>query len=350
MSEQPDKGAVERAKEFLGPSSKDASIEDLLDLLLTLKKSCHPDRFTDLDAKKVGEERFKAAQQLIDELNSLRERQVVKAVIGNDLPSQRSELDTLTLRLQLNAAEAEILQQESATAHWKSQFASLQKEISAERAARRDREFAEIRKLYEPNKNRLVGAAIAILLTGSLAVLSQLEKVAAQLERIWPGAPGTMRVVLFILALTILVATLLRWLRHIEFQAMLGHVCTTDFARRFLRDKDLYFRERRSATRFDEAQVVDFLEKDFTRKNEVSALKIELLPKVVGRFLARAWCLMIHPKVVYRGVLGLLDHETYHHLKDAFIYWLIQRQLIAAPKAIRLVHEFEAIGEDEADD
>lgn len=343
MTEQPDNDPVARAKELLGPSSNDASIEELLDQLLTFRTSCHPDRFTDPDAKQEGAERFKLAQQLIADLNSLRQKQLVKRP-KYDLATQPEDLDTLNLRLKLNAAEVEISKLKNSITELERKFASFQQEVAAERAARRESELAEIRKLYEPSKNRLLGAAIAVLLTGSLGILSQLEKVAAQLERIWPRAPETTRVTLFGISLIILAATVLRWLRHTEFQAMLSGVCTTDFARRFLRDRDSYGWHR-SSTRFDEVQVVDFLEKEFTHVTGDRTTSSESLLKAARRFIARIWWWTRNPRAVYRRTLSLLGHGTYNHLKDAFIYWLIQRQLVAAPKAIRLAHEFVAKGD-----
>jgi hypothetical protein len=339
MSEEQGNNPIARAKNLLGPSSNDASIEDILDQLLRFRTTCHPDRFTDPIAKKAGEQQFKEAQELITELNALHEQQIVKAS-GRDLATQRDGLDTLSMRLRLTAAEVEI-------AALKGTIAEMQKEASAEDTARRVKELAEIKKLYEPSKHRLVGAAIAILLTGALGVLSQFENVASQLERIWPGAPRTTRVVLFALALIILMTTLLRWLQHTEFRAMLGRVCTTGFAQYFLQGKDEYYWRHGMRTCFNEDQVVKFLEKDFAQKNDVPNIEIKFLPKTVCRLSARAWWLLTHPRVVYRWILGLLNHESYNHLKDAFIYWLIQRRLIVNPRAISLVHVFDIKGDED---
>lgn len=356
MMEQKNTDPVERACILLGLESvdaKDANIELLLQGLLDKRPGCHPDNFTDPKAQAIATKQFQEIQELIAQLEMLRQRSIIKR--GETNLTDTTAPETLSYRIQLNATEEEVRNLKDEVQKLRKKCQSLEAELKAEHDSRRDKELARIRELYKPSKGHILGTTLTVLLASVLAILSQIEKIGTSLERLLPTSSEINRVIFFWVAIAVIVVTLLKFLKNFEFKTMMGGVCTTSFASRFFsyvtRSRywdDFDDDEHQKPVRFSEDQIVNFLSvafkvipydrnsKDKRTKGSFSSAQ---------EFYRRIVSFLRNPRRLYRRTLGLCSDETFDNLKDAFIYKLIERRLVADPRPNGLMHMFEARSE-----
>lgn len=387
---------VQQARAFLGAGAETLDVDDLLDRLLDHRNSAHPDRFTDENAQKKASDRFKRAQELIEELERKRQHRLIN--FGSTELAKPSEFSKeLTYRLQLNASADRLDALHQQLEEIRANNKELSEQLRSERDARRSLELENLKKIYEPSRARIVGVAIAMILGGSLAVLSQIDQIASLLKQYSPLSPAAFNITVFTICVIALSITLVKYLKHLEFRHMMRQACTTTFAigflsfarhlnmefqRRYHRsliseflpgsdhitsslqmwiyehreelaaiDEDFEdkwestkyvcskflhtFEPREGDESFDEHVVLQYLE-SYYRPSIVFDISnpITTFKGILAAFSPERL------RRVYRTVLGLFSNEAKDHLKDAFLLHLIDRQLVDDPKAGGLVHRF----------
>ena len=81
-SDQLGRDPIEYARTLLGIDKADVSIDELIQQLVTIRLKYHPDRYSDEEAKRNGEETFKVIGQLMVDLDKMRQHQIVKTPIS----------------------------------------------------------------------------------------------------------------------------------------------------------------------------------------------------------------------------------------------------------------------------
>tara|TARA_R110002073_G_scaffold59094_6_gene149237 strand:- start:12416 stop:13495 length:1080 start_codon:yes stop_codon:yes gene_type:complete len=355
--------SIQVARSYI-ENSDQLSDDELLDALLNFRTQSHPDRFTDDEAKEIATERFKVAQEAIDQLERKRQRDLI-AKPHSSLTVASPTKESLRLKLEINAEQKRFEELQKKFRKLSKDHLALKNELQAERDAKRKEELEALGKIYEPSRGRIVGVAIAVLLTGAVAAIGQVGSIGESIQKFSPIAPWLLNIAIFLTCMAIAGATLFRFLKHSAFTAMMNETSTTRFATEFLKE---IRRERRhwdhdddhsdGPLRFNESSVIEFVRHYFTaselKRDPYYYLRVEPEKKEVGgsRF-RRAFEAVLKPlktpRYTYRRALGLLGTSAIDHLKDAFIFHLIHRRLIDDPRSEFLVHQFEVKGSSQAE-
>lgn len=333
---------VERARELVGDDAGELSIDDLVMRLTEARRVFHPDNFRDEEQKKVAEGKFKEIPQLVKALTALRERSLTK-LPANELIRRQPTFAEVDERLRTFALEQENETLKAENRYLQLSVDALKKEYEDAVAARRDRDLEELKGLYQPSRRRLVSLAITAVLAAAMYALTRVQAIADELVKSSAVQPDIIRRTAFAAMLIVLVIAVWQYLRHVLFNNMIAGCQTTSAASDFLTfvNENFYGHHdpRLSVYGFDEINVLRFIEERF-------GIGQPLLSKlhsgttiwyVLRRRIRDLW----HASEItaYRA-MGLHTPQTVDRLKEAFIFYLIDRRLIEPRHANKLVHVF----------
>jgi len=328
------KALMVRANTFLGRSTSSDSMGEILRLLESVRNRSHPDQFMDEQAKETAKLRFQEAQSLIDELTPVAELHLAQMPPAGLLSLTQNDSKLLHL-LDLDEARLEMEQLKLKLIESEGSVSTLTKELADLKASVRESELDDIKKLYAPSTSKLI---LGSILAASLALLTLVERIALELDRISPNLPPLIRWILVSFCLVALLGIPVQLIRDSEFRHMKGEVCTASFAQSFREEVMAPPPNRYSAPTFDDWQVRDYVERHFTEPRSQEVKDVEGIKEPDGPILiARP----SKARIALRRLLGLDRAETYEHLKQAFVNWLIHWQYVRSVKVSNLTHRFE---------
>lgn len=283
---------------------------ELYEMLYEFRTSMHPDKYLDELVKKTVEEKFKEANQLLQELSTHIEQEKI---------SNPSGLVPYKADLHLVKSRQETLNLEAKNEHLKSELfierftnENLKKEVAQMKSSIIDSKTEELIKHYEPSKDTFLRYTITFVLTAVIGVLTQVEKITQLLSKYSPLKPDTLKIFLFVILVLVPVKYLadLYVVKKVEFLAK--KVKTPAFANKFM----AYLENNNSEDTFSEYMVYDFLTKT-----------------IIPKFYVK--------KVIFQNILPLYVDPTIDSLKDIFIYNLLKKQFITITSARNLDRTFK---------
>lgn len=307
--------ASTRAKLLLGLEGEH-SIFELTNLVRQFRNESHPDLFQDIELKAKAEARFKEAGSLLTELERLIEqdrlsRNAIELVAYRPLyevAKLSSERDALLE--ELKAVKYEMAQQSSENERLKSQ-------IDEKNDTSLKDEIEYVRSLYRPSSKRFASFGLAIILTGVLGTMAQMERVSFALQKHSPVGADVISTMLFV-CFILLIAVALRQLWESGYmRKKSGEVCSPQYAadfEEFLRSKHFLLNEE---------PMPDFSEMDAFKFISGPQTRAKMVMGCVGFTIFRP--------------------EAIDRLKVVFLHNLLNKRLIEPSRASTMQRYFKVI-------
>jgi hypothetical protein len=320
MSNELQKTLPERAKEFLQVDGEH-SLFELADLLRQYRTEIHPDRFQDAELKKQADERFKNVQTLLGEL----ERQMEVERINQkpaDLAIYKPLYDTAKIQSELDKTKMELEDAKNELASARESRDALSNQLQSKKDDSLNNEIEHLQSLYRPSTRKYASIGLAILLSGALGVMSQMEKVSGVLEKYSPFGKQYISTGLFICLVLFLAAMLQKMWEREYIKRKSEEVCSPKCASEFMEYLDKRTTSLHGQSIFSEVDAFDFIAGDNQR---------------LKRFIA------------YFG-FQIFRRDTTNRLKDIFIHSLLNKRLVEFSKAEKLQRHFKITNaKDESD-
>ena len=303
MGNEIQKSLTERIKEFLQLDGEH-SLFELTGLLREFRNDAHPDRFQDEDLKKKAEERVKEAHALLDAIEKQMEVERFNRK-PTELALYKPLYDAVQLQSKLDKSEKELEDAKHELASERERNDELTKELQLKKDDSLNAEIDHLQSIYRPSTRKYASIGLAILLSGALGVMSQMEKVSGILEKYSPFGKQYISTGLFVCLLMFLAAMLRKLWEREYIKRKSEEVCSPKCAGDFM--------EYLKATRSSDAPLVEF--------SEVG----------VFDFIAGDW----------QGLKGFVSflgfqifrRETVNRLKDIFIHNLLNKKLSEVSRA-----------------
>jgi len=290
---------LRRVKEFLQINEEFSSIE-LLSLLKDHRKRIHPDKFTDKEASKEAEEKFKQLNELVEELD--RYIEIEKLSRGaKELALYEPLYDNVALQKEIEKANEKIETLESDNEKLEKENKELQQTLEEKKINELSKEEKELRNLYKPSSQKLASLGIVFLLSLALTIMTKIEDVSAMIKKYSPIDDQTINKGIFFIFIILLVAIIKQYTEHLMFRRKVAMVCSPKFSKSFLKYLSLI-------KEWDEEKPKDFSEADVFSFISGAETKWKRLLSFLG--------------------FNLFNDETCDRLKDYFINSLINKKLI----------------------
>jgi hypothetical protein len=310
MGNELQKPLAQRAKELL-QTDEEHSLFELADLIRQFRNETHPDIYQDQNLKTKAEARFKEAQSLLEELEKQIEldrfnRKPSELVVYKplyDATQLQSELDAIKKLLKDTQSELDIE---------RAQNIELGEKLKIKSDDSLKSEIQYLQRLYQPSTSNYASIGLAIVLTGALGVMSQMERVSNILAQYSPFGREYVGRGLFVFLILFLI-TLARKVHEREYiRRKAEEVCSPKYVDDFI----TYLKSWRG----ENVPIVGFSE-------------IEVYRFISGY---RRWY-----KNAARWVgFQIYRPETLNRLKDIFIHNLINKRLINVSRAEMMQRHF----------
>jgi hypothetical protein len=320
MSNDLQKSLRERAKAFLQIEGEHGLFE-LVELLRQFRNNTHPDRVQDQELKVKAESQFKEAQALLDECGKQMEVELYSRK-PNELAIYRPFYDAVQMQSELDKAKKELEDVKYELKSERENNDDLRKQLQVKKDESLKAEIEHLQAIYTPSPRNYASIGLAILLSGALGVMSQMERASGILEKYSPSGKEYIGTGLFI-CLVLLLASMLRKLWEREYiKRRSEEICSPKCAGEFMKCLDKRTTLLDGAAIFSEVDAFDFIAGDNQRVKEfISSLGFQ----------------------IYR-------RDTTNRLKDIFIHSLLNKKLIEFSKAQRLQRHFTIVNaKDESD-
>ena len=232
MADEAQKNLVQRAKDLLQIDGE-CSIFELNDHLREYRNEKHPDKFQDDELKKKAEVCFKEAQSLLDEFEKQIQldrfnRKPAEMVVYKplyDAVQLRNDLDKL--KKETEALQGELKSEQETNA-------DLRKKLVEKEDSSLKQEIEHLKSLYKPSAQKYASLGLGIVLTGALAVMSQMEAVSDVVKKYSPFGEKYTSTTLFVCLLLFLAVTLRKLWEHGYIRWKSEAVCSPRYAACFM--------------------------------------------------------------------------------------------------------------------
>ena len=214
MSNEIQKSLTERIKDFLQLDGEHSLLE-LTGLLRDFRNDTHPDRFQDVELKRKAEERVKDAHALLDEIEKQLEVEQFNRK-PTELALYKPLYDAVKLRSKLDKTEAELEDVKTNLASEQERNQGLTQELQKKNDDSLNSEIAHLQSIYRPSTRKYASIGMAIILSGALGVMSQMERVSGILDKYSPFGKQYTSTGLFI-CLLLFLAEILRKMWEREY-------------------------------------------------------------------------------------------------------------------------------------
>jgi hypothetical protein len=191
MGNQIENNAIQKAKDYLQITEEIATI-DLYKRLRDYRNGLHPDRVLDANNKKIAEERFKEAQVILQNLQILIEQEKLNKP-SVELVAYSPQYEIFLAQYEADQFKDKLAEAEKQIALSEWFYSSEQKKnnelikaLQQKRSLEIQEEQKKLKSLYETPLKEKVAFGLILLLAGCLAVISQMETMAAQLQNYCP--------------------------------------------------------------------------------------------------------------------------------------------------------------------
>jgi hypothetical protein len=231
MNNQLDKSIIQKAKEALQIDDELSSIE-LLKLIKDHRKRIHPDRFTEDDARRHANEKFKDLGRLIDELNRYIENEKLQRG-AKELALFEPLYDNVSLQSKIDDAEEKIKELEEKI----KALNQTNEELNASLTQKRNKELEEeniiLKQLYKPSSQKLASLGILFLLSSVFAVMIKIEEVAAVIKKYSPFPELLLNNIIFGLFSFMLLLVVKQYFENKIISLKVSEVCSPKFSKEF---------------------------------------------------------------------------------------------------------------------
>jgi hypothetical protein len=303
MSNELQKSLAERAKEFLQLEGEHSFFE-LAEFLREARNATHPDKFQSQDLKEKAEARFKSAQALLDEF----ERQMELDRFNlkpSELAIYKPFYDAVQLQSELDKTKKELEDTKYELKSEREVNSDLNKQLATKQDESLRAEIQHLQSIYKPSTRKYASIGLAIVLSGALAVMTQMEKVSGILEKYSPFGKQYISLGLFVCLVFFLVAMLRKMWEREYIKRKSEEVCSPKYADEFM----AYLKPRRSS----DAAILEFSE-------------VEVFDFISGR---NYWFKKVSRLVGFQ----IFRPETVNGLKDILIHNLLSKKLVSVSKA-----------------
>lgn len=181
MSNELQKSLAERAKEFLQLEGEHSFFE-LAEFLREARNATHPDKFQSQDLKEKAEARFKSAQALLDEFQRQMELDRFN-LKPSELAIYKPFYDAVQLQSELDKTKKELEDTKYELKSEREVNSDLNKQLATKQDESLRAEIQHLQSIYKPSTRKYASIGLAIVLSGALAVMTQMEKVSGILEK-----------------------------------------------------------------------------------------------------------------------------------------------------------------------
>jgi len=310
MSTELQKSLTERAKDFLQIDGEH-SIFELTELLRQFRNNTHPDNFQDQEIKTKAEDQFKNAQALLDEVEKQLEVERFKRK-PTELAIYKPLYDTVKLQSELDKTKKELEGAKYELAGERERNDDLTKELQSKKDDSLNAEIQHLQSIYRPSTRKYASIGLAIILSGALGVMSQMEKVSGTLEKYSPFGKQYISTGLFICLLLFLASMFRKLWERDYIKRKSEEVCSPKCAGDFM--------EYLSITRSSDAPILEFSE-------------VEVFDFISGRRQR------LKSFVSFLG-FQIFRRETVNRLKDIFIHNLLNKKLVDVSRAEKMQRFF----------
>lgn len=303
MRNELQKTLAQRAKEIL-QTDEEHSLFELAELLRQFRNDTHPDKFQDEVLKAKAEARFKNAQSLLDELEKQMEVNRFNLKPG-EMALYRPLYDVVQLKSELDKSKKELQDAKYELNNEREKNDDLSMQLQTKKDDSLYAEIQHLQSIYKPSKRKYASVGLAIILSGALGVMTQMEKVSGILEKYSPFGKQYISTGLFVCLLCFL-TTMFRKLWEGEYiKRKSEEFCSPKCANDFME----YLKVTRSSDapilEFSEVEVFDFISGGRQRlKGVVSFLGFQIFRR-----------------------------ETVNRLKDIFIHNSLNKKLVDVSRA-----------------
>lgn len=320
MGNEIQKSLAQRAKELL-QTDEEHSLFELAELLRQYRNETHPDKFQDQELKTAAETRFKDAQSLLEELEKQLELDRFNRK-PSELAVYKPLYDVVQLQSELDKTKKDFEDAKYELKNERENSDALSAQLEAKRDDSLSAEIQHLQEIYKPSTRNYASIGLAIILSGALAVMTQMEKVSGILEKHSPFEKQYIGTGLF-LCLVLFLAALFRKIWEREYiKRKSEEVCSPKCANDFTDYLNKRPPSPHGAATFSEVDAFDFLAGDHLR---------------LKAFLS------------YLG-FRIFGRDTTNRVKDIFIHNLLNKKLVEFSKAESLQRHFKITNaKDESD-
>jgi hypothetical protein len=310
MSTELQKSLTERAKDFLQIDGEH-SLFELAELLRQFRNNTHPDNFQDQEIKTKAEESFKNAQALLGELEKQLEVERFNRK-PTELAIYKPLYDAVKLQSELDKTKKELEDAKYELVSEREKSDELTKELQSKKDDSLKAEILHLQSIYKPSTRNYASIGLAIILSGALGVMSQMERVSGTLEKYSPFGKQYISTGLFICLLAFL-ASMFRKLWEREYiKRKSEEVCSPKCAGDFMEFLTVTRASDAPIVEFSEVEVFDFISGERQRlKGFVSFLGFQIFRR-----------------------------ETVNRLKDIFLHNLLNKKLVDLSRAEKMQRYF----------
>ncbi|MCL2289084.1 MAG: hypothetical protein FWC34_00035 [Bacteroidetes bacterium] len=308
-----DKNATEKAKEILEISTNDISTDELYDKLYEYRISQHPDKYQVEEAKKVAEENFKKAGNILEILKKDIELQLVNSKPSEIVPFQKI-YDNIQLKQNTVELQNEIQSLKTTLDLQKYEIKDLKKELKSLRSEKLNEKKDELKEQYTPSKKGFLSNGIVFILTFIAVIFTKIEDVASILTKYSPIPDNVFNYILF----GILVFIPLRFIYLFSKQFCVNKIVQLIITPPVIQQFVEYLKSENKADNFSEINVYNFI------------INIQYPKNKAVRFFSNL-------------LFGIQSHNVLNQLKDIFIYNLLSKQLIEISNANNLDRNFRIV-------
>lgn len=308
-----DKNAIEKAKEILEISTNDISTAELYDKLFEYRTSQHPDKYQTDDAKKIAEENFKEAGNLLEILKKDIELQLVKSKPSEIVPFQEI-YNNIQLKQNTVDLQNEIQSLKTKLELQKYENNDLKKELKSLRNEKLNKKQDELKEQYTPSKKGFLSNGIIFILTFIAVIFTKIEDVANILTKYSPIPDNIFNYILFGILTFIPLRFLYLYLKQYCINKIVQLIITPPVIQQFID----YLKNEDKKENFAEINVYNFI------------MNIQYPKNKSIRFFSKL-------------LFGIQSHNVLNQLKDIFIYNLLSKQLIEISNANNLDRNFKIV-------
>ncbi len=320
MSNKPQLSLAERAKDFLQVDGEH-SLFELEALLRECRKNTHPDKFQDPDLKKKAETRFKDAQVLLDECSKQMEVQRFNHKPA-ELTLYKPLYDSIELQRELDEVKKELTEAKIDLKPKIEKIRELTEEVQRKKDDSLSSEIQHLQTLYRPSSRNYASIGLAMVLSGALGVMTQMEKVSGVLEKYSPFEGKYISTILFACMIFFLVAMIRKMWEREYVSRKSEEVCSPRNTDCFIEYLKIKRPSDAEISTFSEVEVFNFL----SSRN----IWFKRTAKLLG--------------------FQIFSPKTVNRLKDIFIHNLLNKKLIAFSKAEKMQRNFKVVNTSDMSD
>lgn len=283
---------IENVKEYLEITEIDDEF-NLLPKLREARNNYHPDKFTDEESKKLAEQKFKEATELINELSKYLEKKKLQ-LPSTELAEKSLFFEKENAYNQLEEANKKIQDLEHDNKLLKHDNAELKNQIKKLNSSKLSETKQTIIGNYKVGKKIYLKDSSLLILTAIPPLLSQIEVIKNFVEKYSPISTDNINIIMFILFIIIILSFVKKIIEFKLINNKIDEITSAPFIQKFM--------DTLSEKKFSELDVYTFL-------NGSKCLKIKNILKHIGFRLFKA--------------------KTLNHLSEIFIKNLLAKDLIS---------------------